>query len=142
MASRQSWQQLIKRIIALTAICFTIALINVGFPKLVLAHERTDGPTFQVKAGFESHYRDGNWIPVQITLHNDGPDFNGTLILISPAPQFQLSGSQGIPSNYQVSISLANGAQKQVTMYLPLYLSLIHISEPTRQAESRMPSSA
>ena len=128
MASRQSWQQLNKRIIALAAICLVIASINVVFPKHVLARERTGGPTFQVKAGFESHYRDGNWVPVQITLRNDGPDFNGMLSLITPTPQFQLAGSQGIPSNYQVSISLANGAQKQVTMYLPLYFDVQNVT--------------
>jgi uncharacterized membrane protein YhaH (DUF805 family) len=128
MASGQSWQQLNKRIIALVAICFTIALINVAFHKQVLAHERAGGPMLQVKAGFESHYRDGNWVPVQITLHNDGPDFNGVLLLITPTPQFQLGGSQGIPSNYQVSIALANGAQKQVTMYLPLYFDVQNVT--------------
>src|SRR6516162_4128522 len=104
MARRQSWLQLYKRIIALAAICLAIASIYAVFPKHVFARERTGGPTFQAKAGFESHYRDGNWVPVQITLHNDGPDFNGTLSLVTPNPQFQLSGVQSIPSNYQVSI--------------------------------------
>jgi len=124
MASRQSWQQLNKRFIALAAMCFVIATINAVFPRHVLARERSSGPTFQVKAGFDSHYRDGNWVPVQITLQNDGPDFNGMLSLIAPPPQFQLAGSPGTPSNYQVSVSLANGAQKQVTMYLPLYFDV------------------
>jgi hypothetical protein len=121
MTSGQSWKQLNKRVIALAAICLVIVFMCVVLPKSALARERIDVPTFQVKAGFESHYRDGNWIPVQISLRNDGPDFNGSLSLITPNPQFQLSSSQGIPSNYQVSISLANGAQKLVTMYLPLY---------------------
>ena len=128
MASGQSWQQLNKRIIALVTICFMIALINVAFHKQVLARERAGGPTFQVKAGFESHYRDGNWVPVQISLHNDGPDFNGVLSLMTPTPQFQLSGIQGIPSNYQVPISLANDAQKHVTMYLPLYFDVQNVT--------------
>ena len=128
MASGQSWRQSNKPIIALAAICFAIALINFAFPKQVLAHERTGEPTFQVKAGFESHYRDGNWVPVQITLRNDGPDFNGTLSLITPTPQFQLSSNQGIPSNYQISITLANGTQKQVTMYLPLYFDVQNVT--------------
>ncbi len=128
MASRQSWQQLKKHFIALAAMCFVIVSINVIFPKHVLARERTGGPTFQVNAGFESHYRDGNWVPVQITLRNDGPDFNGMLSLITPTPQFQLAGSQGTPSNYQVPISLANGAQKQVTMYLPLYFDVQNVT--------------
>jgi hypothetical protein len=128
MASGQSWKQLNKRIIALAASCFAFALVNFVLPSQALAHERTGGPTFQVKAGFESHYRDGNWVPVQITLRNDGPDFNGLLSLITPTPQFQVSGSQGIPSNYQVSIALANGARKQVTMYLPLYFDAQNVT--------------
>ncbi len=128
MASEQSWQKLNKRIIALAAFCFAFALLNFVLSTQALAHERTGGPTFQVKAGFESHYRDSNWVPVQITLRNDGPDFNGTLSLITPTPQFQLSSGQGIPSNYQVSISLANGAQKQVTMYLPLYFDVQNVT--------------
>jgi hypothetical protein len=86
-----------------------------------MAREVTGGPTFRVNAGFETHYRDGNWVPVQVTLRNDGPDFSGTVSLITPTSQFLGSSTQGIPSNYQVSITLANGAQKQVTMYVPLY---------------------
>ncbi|HEY6285530.1 MAG TPA: hypothetical protein VIX20_07710, partial [Ktedonobacteraceae bacterium] len=124
MASGQSRQQLNKRIITLAAFCFAFALLNFVIPTQALAQERTGGPTFQVKAGFETHYRDSNWVPVQITLHNDGPDFKGILSLNTPTPQFQLSVSQGIPSNYQISINLANGAQKQVTMYLPIYFDV------------------
>lgn len=121
MANRQSRTHTKIRIIALIVICITIALLNIAFPKHISARERTSEPTFQVKAGFESHYRDGAWVPVQITLHNEGADFNGTLSLITPTPQFQLGSNPQIPSNYQASISLANGAQKQVTMYLPIY---------------------
>ena len=128
MMSGQAWKQLNKRVIALAVICFVIASMFVILPKNASARERTDVPTLQVKAGFESYYRDGNWIPVQITLHNDGPDFDGSLSLISPNPQFQLSSSQEIPSNYQVSISLANGAQKQVIMYLPLYFDVQNVT--------------
>jgi hypothetical protein len=129
MASEHSWQQFNKRIMALAATCF--AVLYFVFPAQALAHQRLGGPTFQVKAGFESHYRDGNWVPVQVTLSNDGPDFNGKLSLITPTSQFQGSSSQGIPSipsNYQVSISLANGAQKQVTMYLPLYFDVQNVT--------------
>src|SRR6266487_1071035 len=128
MTSGHSWQQLNKRIIALAASCFAFAVLYFAFPTQALAHERIDGPTFHVNAGFESHYRDGNWAPVQVTLHNDGPDFNGALSLITPTSQFQGSSSQGITSNYQVSINLANGAQKQVTMYLPLYFDVQNVT--------------
>ena len=94
MVNGHSWQQFNKSIMALAASCF--AVLYFVFPTQALAHERIDGPTFHVNAGFESHYRDGNWVPVQVTLHNDGPDFNGALSLITPTSQFQGSSSQGI----------------------------------------------
>ena len=128
MANGHSWQQFNKGIMALAASCLAFAVLYVIFPTQALAHERICGPTFRVNAGFESHYRDGNWVPVQVTLHNDGPDFNGALSLLTPTSQFQGSSSQGIPSNYQVSINLANGAQKQVTMYLPLYFDVQNVT--------------
>ena len=128
MASGHSRQHFNKRILALAASCCAFAVLYFVFPTQALAHERIGGPTFQVNAGFESHYRDGNWVPVQVTLRNDGPDFNGTLSLITPTSQFQGSTSQGILSNYQVSITLANGAQKQVIMYLPLYFDVQNVT--------------
>lgn len=113
-----------KYILALFGSCFVLALIFFVFPTHALAHLATGGPTFQVNAGFESHYRDGNWVPVQVTLRNDGPDFSGTLSLTSPTPQYMVQNNQGTPSNYQVSITLANGAQKQVTMYVPIHFDV------------------
>ena len=98
-----------------------LALLFLVFPTRAQARAVTSGPSFQVNAGFETRYRDGNWIPVQVTLHNDGPDFSGTLSLSAAAPQYLQPSNPGTPSNYQVPISLANGAQKQVTMYMPLY---------------------
>ena len=122
------WQQLNKGIMALAASCFALFLLCFIFPTQALAHEVTGKPSFQVNAGFETHYRDGNWVPVQITLNNDGPDFRGVLSLIAPTPQFIGNSNQGTPSNYQVSITLANGAQKQVTMYVPLYFDVQSIT--------------
>jgi hypothetical protein len=124
MTSVHLWQQFNKRILALAATCLALVLLYFFSPAQALAHEVTGGPTFRVNAGFETHYRDGNWVPVQVTLHNDGPDFSGTVSLVTPTPQFLGSNNQGIPSNYQVSITLANGAQKQVTMYVPLYFDV------------------
>src|SRR5260370_2062075 len=73
------------------------------------------------EAAFGTRYRDGNWVPVQVTLRNGGPDFSGTLSLSASASQFLGQNNPTTPSNYQAPISLANGAQKQVTMYIPLY---------------------
>ncbi len=128
MISMHLLQQFNKRILALATSCFALVLLFSFSPTQALAREGTGGPTFRVNAGFETHYRDGNWVPVQITLRNDGPDFSGTVSLIAPISQFQGSSSQGPPSNYQLSITLANGAQKQVTMYIPLYFDVQNVT--------------
>jgi len=113
-----------KHILALAGSCFVLALVFFVSPTSARAYAVTGGggPSFQVNAGFDTHYRSGNWVPVQITIRNDGPDFNGTLSLSAPAPLG--SNNQGIPLNYHVSITMANGAQKQVTMYMPLYFDV------------------
>src|SRR5260370_31875866 len=85
------------------------------------AHGVRGGPSLQANAGFETRYRDENWVPVQVTLHNNGPDFNGTLSLSASSFQYLGQSNPSTPSNYQMPISLANGARKQVTMYVPLY---------------------
>src|SRR6266516_434393 len=74
-------------------------------------------PVLQVNAGFNARYRDGNWVPVQISVSNNGADLSGMLSIAAPSP----FGGPGNPtSTYKESITLANGAQKQVTMYVPL----------------------
>lgn len=108
-------------LLALAGSCLVLALLFLAFPTQALARVVTAGPSFQVNAGFETRYRDGNWVPVQVALHNDGPDFSGKLSLSAAPPQFLQQNNSGTPSNYQAPISLANGAQKQVTLYVPLY---------------------
>ena len=113
-----------KRIMTLAGPCIVLALLFFISPTRAQAQTVTSGPSFQVNAGFETRYQDGNWIPVQVSLRNDGPDFSGSLSLKTPNPQFMAQSNPSSPSNYQVPITLANGAQKQVTMYVPLYFDV------------------
>ena len=111
------------------ASCLALALLLFfALPIKAMAHPVTSGPSLQVSAGFETHYRNGNWVPVQITLRNDGPDFSGTLSLSASNPQFVVQGDTGTSLSYQFAITLANGARKQVTMYLPLYSSMQNVT--------------
>jgi hypothetical protein len=105
-----------------------VLLLFFALPTNALAHTVTGGPSLQVSAGFETHYRDGNWVPVQITLHNDGPDFSGTLSLTASNPQYVLQNDPSTSLSYQFAITLANGARKQVTMYLPLYSGMQNVT--------------
>lgn len=78
-------------------------------------------PGFQIKAGFNSRYRDSNWVPVQVSLHNDGADFNGFISISVPAPSVSITRSSPILT-YQQAITLPTNAQKQVTLNVPISL--------------------
>ncbi len=81
-------------------------------------------PTFQVSAGFNARYRDGNWVPFQIALSNSGADFTGSLSITAPSPFAGQGNANSFPSPaYTSPITLANGAQKQITMYVPITLN-------------------
>lgn len=107
-------------------ILFVICLL---FPSTALAHSKqatvaAGGPTFQVKAGFDGRYRDGNWVPLQVSLSNTGPDFSGILSINASSAYSQYARPAGPGSlSYRVPITLPGGAQKQVTVYVPLYNS-------------------
>jgi hypothetical protein len=78
-------------------------------------------PTFQVNAGFNSRYRDSNWVPVQVSLRNDGADFNGFISISVPAPSVSITRSSPTLT-YQQAITLPTSAQKQVTLNVPISL--------------------
>src|SRR5260221_8302856 len=84
-------------ILRFTGFClaFTLLLAFFLLPLPALAHTTdrgssinpTAGPSFSVNAGFNTRYRSGNWIPVQVTLRNDSADFTGTISINSPNTQ-------------------------------------------------------
>jgi hypothetical protein len=74
-----------------------------------------------VDMGFNSRYRDGNWIPIQVTLRNDGPDFNGTVSINLPTPYAGINNTVTTSSTYQQTVSLSTGAQKQLAINAPIF---------------------
>jgi hypothetical protein len=105
-------------------LALTFVLAFLFFPRSASAHTAavlSSGPTFQVNAGFNGRYRDGNWVPFQIMFSNSGADFSGTLAIEDPVP-YNGPGNGSISSMYKEPISLANGAQKQLTAYIPINL--------------------
>ena len=125
MLHRTNQPQWSTRASVLVGSCLACALTITFllFPMSVSAHSTRNpsgGPSFHVNAGFDARYRDGSWIPVQVTLSNNGTDFAGTLSVNVPPP-YQGGGSASPQAVYQAPISLANGAQKQVMLYVPLY---------------------
>jgi len=92
-------------------------------PSTALAHttQTSTGLLLQVSVGFNTRFRDGNWIPVQIKLSNNGADFEGTITINAPAP-FAGQGNNNVGPVYQEPINLANGTQKQITVDIPVSL--------------------
>src|SRR5579864_6156741 len=110
------------------ALIFTIGVLL--FPDSALAFQPTlasnasrltSVPVLQVNAGFDGRYRNGDWVPIHITLHNNGADFSGTLSTSNPLGPVQATSFTAVPvSTYQRPITLPHGSQQQVTMYLPI----------------------
>jgi hypothetical protein len=68
--------------------------------------------TLDVEAGFETYFRDNQWLPVYINLANDGDDVRGRLV-VRPAT----SGS-GIVNTYSTPVDLPRGARQTATLYI------------------------
>ncbi len=103
------------------ALCFV--LLFTIFPSHALA-STSSIPTFQVDAGFQTRYRDGNWVPVRVTLSNNGPDFSGTISVEAIAPSYLGQSNTLSSSSYAAAITLPQGSQKRVTLMIPLYYSV------------------
>ncbi|HWZ19369.1 MAG TPA: hypothetical protein VNW73_11270 [Ktedonobacteraceae bacterium] len=81
----------------------------------------TSSPTLQINAGFGTYFRIGAWVPLYITLHNNGSDFNGMLTTSNPEGLVWQDTYSMVPSTiYQQPVTVPRGTQKQVTLYLPI----------------------
>ncbi len=106
------------RVVALL-LALLLSMVFLLFPRSALAS--SGAPTLQVNAGFGANFRDGAWIPLYITLRNNGNDFSGILAASNPAgPTWQDTFTLIPTSTYQQPVTLSHGTQKQYTMYLPI----------------------
>jgi uncharacterized membrane protein YhaH (DUF805 family) len=113
----------------LSSLCgLAFVLVSVFFfPGQTLAHSTTtpsfaSPESFSVDVGFDGRYRDNSWIPVHISLTNDGADFNGAVSLNVPTSNGLNDFSA--PSTYQAMVSLPSGSHKDLTLYMPLLVGL------------------
>jgi uncharacterized membrane protein YhaH (DUF805 family) len=117
----------IGRIGRLLAFCSFFALIFF-VPTFSSVSARSTGravdePTIlRVNIGFDEQYQDGNWVPVQVALSNNGADFSGKVSIRIPSSSYSRSNGSDSTSTYQEPVSLPPGSHKQVTLYVPLSL--------------------
>jgi len=75
------------------------------------ARAQTSGLTMSVRAGFDGYYKDGMWIPIRITLANDGPDASGSVVIAAPR-------YDGSTVDYVRPVELPGGSRKEVNMFV------------------------
>lgn len=68
------------------------------------------GLSLSVTAGMDSFYKEEHWLPVHINVANNGPSFEGTLLI--------RLGSSNNEQNYTAPVSLPNQSNKRVTLYI------------------------
>lgn len=120
------WRSIQHVTLLLIPLLLSLVLAQPAFARQVTTHSTSNlqakrvadaGPTIsQAVAGFDSRFHDGNWVPVSITLDNNGTDFQGMVSVSVPNSAFNNTGSTSV---YQVPISLPSGAHKQITLYAP-----------------------
>ncbi|GCF08880.1 DUF7408 domain-containing protein [Dictyobacter arantiisoli] len=89
------------------------------------SHNTSKGPSIlKVSMGFDGTYEDGNWVPIQIALANSGSDFTGKIAVSVPNTPLNGINNMTMTDTYQENINLPPGSQKQVSLSVPLNLSL------------------
>lgn len=113
-------------------ICF-ICIFFLSNPQLSAqgTHPLSNGPRIKkIDAGFGGTYRDGNWVPLQISLENNGPEFNGKIAVNIPSSFNNPGAMVSSTTTYEQVISLPSLSDKQVTMYIPVTSGLQGYRQP------------
>lgn len=87
-----------------------------------------NGITLAVRPGFEGIYKDGRWMPVRITVANDGVDTRGTL-------HIDATRNDGAVVTFSREVQLPTLSRRELYMYIPMegYISNINVELVNRQ---------
>jgi hypothetical protein len=98
-----------------TALLFlNVVLLAAVFLALPFAQGRAQAPstgvTMQVEAAYDGIFKNGEWLPIWVTLENSGPDREARL-------QARIT-SGSTATNYAVPVPLPTGSRKRVPLYV------------------------
>jgi hypothetical protein len=80
----------------------------------VAAQDDSNGITIDMTVGYDSQYKSEFWVPVQVTVTNNGPAVEGYVEILVPPNSGQDPGS------FRSPISLPTQSNKRVTLYVKL----------------------
>lgn len=75
-----------------------------------LAQSTTPGLDMQAEAAYEGNFKYGEWVPVWVTLENNGADLSGEVVI-------RVTGSGGTMA-YTSPVELPGGARKRLPIYV------------------------
>lgn len=111
-----------RRFLARWAVLLVVALLPVA-TALAAPHAQSSGLTLDVQAGFDSYYKEGQWVPLRIVVSNTGPDVSGDLRAVD---EFSFSGGEVI---FTHPLDLPSGSRKEIFLYFAPsgYLSTLDV---------------
>ena len=116
------------------AICFSFIHMFFLAPPQISAqgtHALSNGPRIKkIDAGFGGIYRDGNWVPLQISLENSGPEFDGKITVNIPSVFSRVGAAVSSATTYEQVINLPPLSNKQVMMYVPITSGMQGYNQP------------
>ncbi len=79
--------------------------------------------TLTARAGFDGFYKDLRWLPIRITVANDGPDTSGTLRVVAP----RYNSADLLITR---AVDLPTQSRREIYLYVPTegYLSSLKVS--------------
>ena len=89
---------------------FAVLLAGLSTPWIVQAQGQS-GVTITARAGFDGYYEINQWIPVHITLENNGPSLDGRVEVRVP----RYGGEETV---YAYPVSLPTVSRKEVVLYV------------------------
>lgn len=100
-----------KRIAVILVNIFLLAALFVAIPlKQSMAQGTSTGIDMQVEAAFGGVFKNGEWLPLWVTVENSGPDRDAQL-------EARVAGSGGT-ATYAVPVPLPTGARKRLPLYI------------------------
>jgi len=94
------------------AMFILLGLMVTLFIRPTQAQDINDFVEMSVVAGYDSHFRENYWFPLQIRVRNDGDDITGQLIV---RPE---TSGRVVSNAYSMPIDLPSGSEKTATLYI------------------------
>ena len=98
---------LTRRIRSALALLLTLAALMTA---ATASAQDVSAVTLTAEPAFEGHFKYGEWLPIWVTLENDGPDIEGEVRAVIADDQGQ--------NTYSTPVSLAHGARKRLPLYI------------------------